>query len=65
MSEENFSLIEEVTNDFCEAFQKEEDYDSCITTFVAEGLLPLGVNIHDERVKAIIKKCKEKVAEKK
>jgi hypothetical protein len=48
-----------LTDEFVECYQEESDYKGVFSRIVATGELPEGVDPEDERVKAIIQKCRE------
>lgn len=52
-------VVAETTREFCEAFASAADCRDVMASFVAEGLLPEGVDPADERVIAVVQRCKD------
>lgn len=59
MGELGKRIIESTTEDFVQAFTKEEDYRGFTASLIGHGHLPDGVDIDDARVQRIIAKCSE------
>ena len=55
--------MDTITDDFCDAFKEDKDYKDAFALLVAVAPLPLGVDPADERVQAIVKRCRETLAD--
>ena len=50
--------LREITDVFVRGFDSEDSYEGKIARIVARGVLPVGVNEGDPRVKEIVARCK-------
>lgn len=59
MFDENMSIHDMMTQDFCDTFVTQDRCRGAIAKFIAFGYLPGGVYKHDPRVVQIVKWCQE------
>jgi hypothetical protein len=57
------NIVDIVTDDFCESFTKESDYQGFTARLIADEILPEGVCPRDGRVQEIIRKCRRAAGE--
>ena len=53
--------LREITDRFVRGFDSDESYSGKIAGLVAKGILPVGVNEDDPRVKEIVERCRERI----